>query len=82
MARFFFHIVNGVFFPDHEGMECSTPEQVKDQAVRISGEMLQDQGLRLWETGRFDMFVCDAQNKTHFKLSFVAEDLRRDPNNN
>jgi hypothetical protein len=75
MSRYFFHVINSEFMPDPQGMECSTPDEVKDQAVHIAGAMLKDQGLTLWETGNFHMFVCDEQNKTHLKLSFVAEDL-------
>jgi hypothetical protein len=76
MPRFFFHVFNGEFIPDHAGIDCPTLEEVKDNAVRISGEMLKDQGLQLWRTGHFDMFVCDEHNKTHFRLSFQAEDVR------
>ena len=75
MARYFFHIINSEYMPDPDGMECATPEDVKAQAVVVAGEMLRDQGLQLWETRNFYMFVCDEQNKTHLKLSFVAEDL-------
>jgi hypothetical protein len=75
MARFFFHVINGDFYPDTHGIECTKPEDVKQNAVRIAGEMLRDQGLALWRTRHYDMFVCDEANKTHLKLSFVAEDL-------
>lgn len=78
MPRYYFHVVNGDFFPDTEGMECATAEQIKAQAVEVAGSMLRDQGLMLWQTGRFDMFVCDEANKTHLRLSFKAEDLRGD----
>ncbi len=40
--------------------------------------MLKDQGLKLWKTGRFYMFVADEQNKTRLKLAFDAEDLTGD----
>jgi len=76
MARYFFHIINGDFVPDQEGIECATADDVKAHAVRITGAMLKDQGLSLWQTGRYDMFVCDEQNKTHLRLSFHAEDLK------
>jgi hypothetical protein len=59
MPRFFFHVINGEFYPDQTGLECATPDEVKDNAVRIAGDMLKDQGLNLWKTGHYDMFVCD-----------------------
>lgn len=77
MARYFFHVINGEFIPDATGLECATSEDVKDHAVRIAGEMLKDLGLQLWQTGYYDMFVCDEQNRTHLRLSFKAEDLTR-----
>lgn len=75
MPRFFFHVINGEFMPDTTGIECADAAAVKDQAVRITGEMINDQGLQLWKTGHFDMYVCDEKQKTHLKLSFSAEEL-------
>jgi hypothetical protein len=76
MTKFFFHVVNGEFIPDTHGLECANLGEAKDNAVRIAGEMLRDQGLQLWRTGHFDMFVCDEKNRTNLRLSFVAEDLK------
>jgi hypothetical protein len=75
MARYFFHVINGSFLPDTVGTECATEDAVKAAAVEAAGEMLRDQGLGLWKTGRWDMFVTDEKNKTHLKLSFTAEEL-------
>jgi hypothetical protein len=75
MARYFFHVVNGEFMPDTEGAECATAEDVKAQAVITAGEILREQGLKVWSTGRFYMFVADDQNRTRLKLAFDAEDL-------
>ena len=79
MARFFFHVIDGEFVQDPTGIECATPADVKRQAVRIAGEMIKDQGLELWKTRRYDLFVCDERNRTHLKLSFSAEDLNAVP---
>jgi hypothetical protein len=78
MPKYFFHVVNGEFVPDLEGTECATTEDIKAQAVVVAGQMLKDQGIQLWRTRRYDMFVCDEQNKTHLKLSVQAEDLTGD----
>ena len=75
MPRYFFHVVDGDFIPDAEGVECESSEQLKDQAVRITGEMLLDQGASIWTTRHLDMFVTDENNRTHLRLSFVAEDM-------
>ena len=76
MSRYFFHVVNGEFIPDPHGMECSDEAKAKAEAVRIVGEMLKDQGIEMWKTKHFDMFVCDDKNQTLFKLSFAADELR------
>ena len=81
MPRYFFHVVNGEFIPDTHGMEFSEESQVKDQAVLIVGEMLRDQGIEIWKTKHFDMFVCNDKNQTRFKLSFAAEELRQPAEN-
>jgi hypothetical protein len=75
MPRYFFHVVNGEFMPDHEGHECGSDEHVKAEAARAAGAMISEQGLTLWKTGSWIMFVCDEQNRTLLKLQFSAEDL-------
>lgn len=50
-------------------------DDAKAQAIVSAGQMLNDQGVTTWETGHWDMFVCDEQNKTLLKLSFRAEDV-------
>lgn len=75
MSRYFFHVVNGEFLPDQVGFECATADDVKAQAVIATGEMLKDQGIKIWKTRRFYMFVTDDQNQTRLKLAFDAEDL-------
>lgn len=61
--------------PNHTGAECSTLDKAKAAAIEAAGEMLNDQGWKTWETGHWDMFVCDEQNETVLKLSFTAEDV-------
>lgn len=78
MPRYFFHVINGSFVPDHTGTECSTLDDVKTAAVKAAGAMLDDQGLQLWETRHWDMYVCDEQNRTRLRLAFTAENLTSD----
>ena len=75
MPRYFFHVVDGEFVPDTTGTECETADEVKAVAVRAAGEMIRDQGVQVWKTGRWYMFVTDEQNRTHLKLAFETEDL-------
>ena len=75
MPRYFFHVINGSFLPDTVGHECQTFDQAKAEAVRAAGAMLREQGLQLWKTGQWDMYVTAEQNRTLLKLSFTAESL-------
>ena len=74
MARYFFHVVNGAFNPAEEGVEWANADGVKAQAAKATGEMLTDQGINIWTTKRFHIFVTDEQ-----KLAFDAEDLTGAP---
>ncbi len=76
MPRFFFHVVNSEFMPDHVGVECPTPDAVKEEAIRAAGALIKEQGLQVWTTASWYMFVCDEQNRTHLKLAFNVEDMR------
>ena len=75
MPHYYFHVVNGHFIPDNIGVVCASLNEAKAQAITSAGQMLNDQGLKTWQTGHWDMYVCDAQNKTLLKLSFTAEDV-------
>ena len=75
MPRYYFHVVNGEFLPDTEGVECPTLEEAKEQAVIAAGAMLKDQGLKVWKTRRYYMFVANEKNETCLKLAFDVEDL-------
>ena len=75
MPQYYFHVVNGEFLPYTEGVECPTLEEAKKQAVIAAGAMLKDQGLKLWKTKRYYMFVANEKNETCLKLAFDVEDL-------
>jgi len=75
MPRYFFHVVNGAFMPDTVGHECISGDDVKREAAEAAGAMIREQGLHLWKTGSWIMFVCDESNRTLRKLQFEARDL-------
>ena len=75
MARYFFNVSNCEFVPDASGTGCASAIEVKDQAVKAAGQSLRDQGLDIWKTGSWYMFVCDEKNRTILKLEFTSEDL-------
>jgi len=75
MSRYYFHVINGEFITDREGHECASLDEAKRYAVVVAGEMLKDQGLRIWKTRRYDMFVVDENGQTRLRVAFNVEDL-------
>jgi len=51
-------------------------DAAKAHAVVAAGEMLTDQGLKVWKTRNYYMFVADEKNRTCIRLAFNVEDLR------
>ena len=75
MARYFFHVANGQFAPDNACTECANAQEVRSAAIEAAGDMIHEQGVGLWKTGRRYMFVCDEANNTLLRLAFEKEDL-------
>src|SRR3569832_1152035 len=75
MPRYYFHVFFGVFFFVSVGLECPTLDEAKKQAEITAGAMLRDQGLKVWKTRRYYMFVANEKNETCLKLAFDVEDL-------
>src|SRR3569623_2063513 len=62
MRRYFFHVINGEVIHDLEAQECSDLDEARNHAVIGAGEMLRDQGLKVWKTRNYYMFVADENN--------------------
>jgi len=42
MPRYFFHVLDGRAYIDHEGTEVTSLEDAEQQAVRTAGEIIRD----------------------------------------
>lgn len=71
MARYFFHVTNGVD-RDTEGVDLPTLAQAKCEAVKAAGEILCEESSAFWDSKEWGMTVTDAKGLTLFSLSFVG----------
>ena len=74
MPRYFFHVDNGEFVPDATGTELPGLDAARVEAVRASGEMINDVSREFWEeVSPWDMHVTDDQGQLLFTLQFSAK---------
>jgi hypothetical protein len=75
MQRYFFDIVDGTDFPDHEGSLWPDLAAARIEAVRYSAEVLKEMPDRFWHAERWTMTVSDHARKPLFTLKFLAETI-------
>jgi hypothetical protein len=59
LPRYFFHVHNGTDRPDREGTELADMDQVRSEAVRLSGMVLRDMDERFWRRPEWMLTVTD-----------------------
>lgn len=74
LPRYFFHIHDGADLPDDEGTDLPNLDAARNDAVRLSGEMLRDSGGSFWNSGEWSVEVADEAGLTLFTLTFFATD--------
>ncbi|RUX33440.1 hypothetical protein EOA23_06650 [Mesorhizobium sp. M2A.F.Ca.ET.042.01.1.1] len=71
---FHFHVDNGEFNPDDEGVDLPDLDAARQEAVRAAGEMINDSKQSFWEhMTPWIMNVTDDQNRLLFTLQFAAK---------
>ena len=79
MPRYFFDIIDGEDFPDHQGSEYADLAAARIEAVRYSAEVLKEMPERFWNSEEWTMTVSDADKVTLFTLKFLAESAKPPP---
>lgn len=74
MPRYFFHVIDGASFRDETGTELPDIDAARAQAIRLSGEILQETGARFWNGTAWKLIVTDNDERTLFELRFSAEE--------
>ena len=72
MPRYFFHIIDGAFQPDSEGMLCASHDEMREQAITTAGAILKDMAGKFPAGVEWQMYVTDEAKKTVLKLRFSA----------
>lgn len=72
MARYFFHIFNGKATIDDVGVDLSSMDAVRSEAIRASGQML-SAGEQVWEGAAWRMIVADETGAVVFGTSFSTD---------
>ena len=75
MPRFFFNVDNGQGArrpepPDREGTVLSGPEQAREEAIVLAGQMLRDLDGAFWDGGDWQLRVTDEAGATVCMLRF------------
>ena len=78
MPIYYFNVFNGGSVPDEDGTDLPDVYAAQDQAIRTSGEILQDLGARFWNGERWRLEVADEMGWVLFVLHFSAEERLRD----
>ncbi|MBZ9863114.1 DUF6894 family protein [Mesorhizobium sp. CA12] len=74
MPVFYFHVDNGTFIPDNEGVDLPDLDAARQEAVRAAGEMINESKQSFWERMTpWIMNVTDGQNHLLFTLQFAAK---------
>jgi len=74
VPRYFFHIFDGEPEPDLEGTELSDIYVAQSEAIRMSGQIMQDLGAKFWNGDNWRLEVTDADGRNLFIIHFSAED--------
>ena len=71
--RYFFNVHDGCEIIDDVGVELSSLDEARSQALIGAGEALREQGSEIWTSKLWHMYVVDETGKTVLRLSFSAE---------
>jgi hypothetical protein len=74
MPRFYFHTEDGGVQPDEDGVDVISMADARRQAVRMLGELLQEQPERFLEDGGLKLTVTDERGLVLFVLDASATD--------
>ena len=72
MPKYFFHVRDGEYMPDEEGVELPSLSAAKREAVAFSGRLLADNADKFWGGEDWFVEVTDGRDLLLFKLKFSA----------
>jgi hypothetical protein len=74
MARYFFHVIDGLALSDDVGSEHGDLASAKCEAVVYAGRLICEDAASFWDRGDWQMNVTDEVGLTLFTLVFAGYD--------
>jgi hypothetical protein len=74
MARFFFHVNNGVDLPDETGTVLNGIEEARQEVLLTGSELLRGDPDDLWRGSNWAMRVTDEAGTSLFTLRIAMEE--------
>ena len=75
MPRYFFNVYDGYSSLDQDGTELPDIHTAQSEAIRLSGEILREEGGRFWNNTEWRLEVTDASGTVLFVLRFSAHEV-------
>ena len=74
MARYHFHLSNGVADPDVEGHDLPDLASAQHSAAKLVGQLLLDKPALFWRDGHWLLTVSDERDLTLFTIRVTANE--------
>ena len=74
MPRYFFNVYDGYSSLDKDGTELSGIYTAQNEAIRLSGEILREEGGKFWNGTEWKLEVTDVSGAVLFILRFSAHE--------
>lgn len=75
MPRYFFNVYDGYSKLDTEGTDLLDIYTAQSEAIRLSGEILREEGGKFWNETEWRLEVADASGTILFTLRFSAHEF-------
>ena len=74
MPRYFFNVYDGYSSLDQDGTELPDIYTAQNEAIRLSGEILREEGGKFWNGTEWKLEVTDLSGVVLFVLRFSAQE--------
>lgn len=75
MSRYYFHLQDGAFVPDRNGLELESLEEARRRAIAFSSDLLQQETEKFWDGTQWQITVTDEDGTALFVLNFFASEV-------